>query len=740
MGICASGYICSNRKDRKKPSNYNSENNRKNISDINHPNRECKRKNEKVNEKELNNNKKENNEPINEKSNLINSKKDEEKNNEKNKIVNDSVVSIKINTNYFCWENDSKINFDFNIIKRLNGLLKLLFLKYISSITIIEKIMKINNEKLIKILQNLNKDLELINKKGMIKNEESLPKDVEVILKEKEGNNINEYAKYIDSNIKTDEIEELIKFHELEQQEKIFKFLNNIIKYEEYNTFCEEEFMKAQKESILDYSIVNLILLDNKNLLKYEKAKKNCPNCTKKLLFHGTRIDPASKIISSEFKYTRRAFYGMGIYFTDNLDYTTFYSGGEGLNDRRKNFNKIYPPNSTFTFIASEIFYNKDFLEHIKDNSYFVKELDHFPTYEEIKSKYKNKMVKKNGIHFIRVKSDHGKVLKDSIISEEERKNGKLIVNEYVITELEQILPLYAIKIKRNEYFILWRDLNFEENNFYSSYLNKRQLDAHGIAKMNIYCENNTEKALKFIYKRRFNKMILITSIGKDKSGKKFIEVARKILDSNVIVLIYSSNKDHLKWIQNFPNVLYTSNAAIYKKYIKNYNEKGLKELKKEVEKIYNIKLLDFTNDFLFYPLYIEEDKYSNIDFSEKSRYIREVKIYNSETDTILIMNDDGTFKMVNETKEYPHWDITLINDEITLFSNGYYLGYGEYSNKIVSDKYMKVWKYICKNNRDYIIKTTNDLLISIEGNSLNLKDKNYEFNNNSIFQFIDIY
>ena len=59
---------------------------------------------------------------------------------------------------------------------------------------------------------------------------------------------------------------------------------------------------------------------------------------------------------------------------------------------------------------------------------------------------------------------------------------------------------------------------------------------------MNIYLENSTEIALKFIYKKRYNKIILITSIGRDISGKKFIEIARKILGSNVIVLFFSSN------------------------------------------------------------------------------------------------------------------------------------------------------------------------------------------------------
>ena len=128
-----------------------------------------------------------------------------------------------------------------------------------------------------------------------------------------------------------------------------------------------------------------------------------------------------------------------------------------------------------------------------------IEDLDHFPTYEELQKKYKNKTVQKNGIHFITVKSDGGHILKDSITSIEERKSGKFIVNEYVITEKEQIFPLYAIKMKRNEYFLLWRDNNFKGKNFYTDYLKGRELYANGIAKMNIYIENSTENALKFI-------------------------------------------------------------------------------------------------------------------------------------------------------------------------------------------------------------------------------------------------
>ena len=104
-------------------------------------------------------------------------------------------------------------------------------------------------------------------------------------------------------------------------------------------------------------------------------------------------------------------------------------------------------------------------------------------------------------------------------------------------------------------------------------------------------------------------------------------------------------------------------------------------------------------------------------------------------------MNDNGTFGMVNRTKKYPNWDITLIDYEITLFSNGYYLGYDENSNKIISDKYMRIWKYNTTKSGNYIIKTSKDFLISINGNTLSLKFNNNDVNNvnnNSIFQFID--
>ncbi len=79
-----------------------------------------------------------------EKNNSFSSKKEIFK--ENSTIINNSVNSkttVKINANGFIFEEDSKVNFDLNLICNLKGILKLLVLKYISSITTNEKIKEI---------------------------------------------------------------------------------------------------------------------------------------------------------------------------------------------------------------------------------------------------------------------------------------------------------------------------------------------------------------------------------------------------------------------------------------------------------------------------------------------------------------------------------------------------------------------------------------------------------------------
>ena len=90
----------------------------------------------------------------------------------------------------------------------------------------------------------------------------------------------------------------------------------------------------------------------------------------------------------------------MGIYFQDMLDFIYFYCGLLNCCDRRSYFfGKTIPKEETFSCIGSEIYYSLDKKKNIYYDDqffeFFIRELDHFPMYQEIKRHYPDKMVEK---------------------------------------------------------------------------------------------------------------------------------------------------------------------------------------------------------------------------------------------------------------------------------------------------------------------------------------------------------
>ena len=579
----------------------------------------------------------------------------------------------------------------------LTGNLKMFLLKYMSNYI---NINSIKSEEI--------KDI-MIELKNSIKVVENPQKDIQSNLSDKSGSNIIGYNNYVCSIIDDKELDKLMKLIDKNKQNEIIKYWSVLSKYEPFNKLFEIELNKALEKSYFDYSLIALSLHQQKDRKEYLSEKNNCDNVETRFLFHGTQIDPVSLILTGGFLYTRKAFYGMGIYFTDMLDYSAFYAGGHDLDSRRDNFGEVLPVNETFSCVATEIYYEKFKKKDIYDFSLLVDELDHFPTYNEIKKNYKDKMVEKNGVHFARVEGEGGQVRnKQEIIKDS--KEGKFIGTEYVITEMSQILPLYGLTFKRNEYFVIWRDPHFEGENEYSDYLRERKLFIYKEAKMNAYFESSTEKALEIIKRKQYNKIILISSIGLDYSGRKFVEVARQILGFNVVVLFFSSNEDHLKWIKDFPNALYTNEASFYKDYIINYNEKGLLDLKKNIEKSYNIKL-KFTDDYFKFPKFINNDQYHTITFGAKTPNFRKVIIKNAQTNSILCMDSNRNVSFKSSYKldvNNYQWYVTIINNKITLFSNGSYLGANPEMGIATAEKFMQ--RYLIEeiksnsNNKEYLI------------------------------------
>ena len=56
------------------------------------------------------------------------------------------------------------------------------------------------------------------------------------------------------------------------------------------------------------------------------------------------------------------------------------------------------------------------------------------------------------------------------------------------------------------------------------------------MAKYNIYPCETSEEALELVNRKKYNKIILISNVGSDIGGKKFIDKAREIIGNDVIV------------------------------------------------------------------------------------------------------------------------------------------------------------------------------------------------------------
>ena len=392
----------------------------------------------------------------------------------------------------------------------------------------------------------------------------------------------------------------------------------------------EKELENAFKDSIFEFRRTGLCIINKEEFAKeYEDNKNSCQNCETKFLFHGTKIAYSSCILTDNFKVGKDCWYGLGIYFTDQLEYARYYWNGWA------NINKIPKINESFSVVASEIFYDKTKFKQIYDYKLRIV-LEEPPKDKDIFGKYKGKIVEKNGIHYAEVEGIGTKVITEDkriLINHNVYNNlsPKLFRGrEYVITYKEQILPTYGLTFQRNDFCIIWRDSNFLAGNLYSKELEEYKKYAREMQNFNLYTASSTLEALKLVWKKKYNKIILISNCGEkinnEHEGKIFADKARKILGFNAFILFFGSWIGHLNWVKNYPNSLYTNSPKYYYDYILNYNEEGLNRLKSEVEKYIHsypaysdFKFLDF-KDHLLFPLFEKfknGGKYSELDCSD---------------------------------------------------------------------------------------------------------------------------
>ena len=627
-------------------------------------------------------------------------------------------------TIYIYKKQEQKQNVTNQQSKKLNSnlskILHLFLVKFIS--TKINDFQILSNNILRSVISELKENIILIIDKS---------NNIKIYTKENFERNIISYANHIYITIGENEINYIISTLEEKTINEIIEFHKLLSFYDQYKTFFEETLSETLEKSYFEYSISGIQLLSIKDNNQYFEESKKCQNIINKYLFH--EIPSNLDIVNNNIlNYSKKPSFGMGFYFTDSLDYLAYKSGNKN--------NKPISVNSSFSCNISQIYYDNNLKKNITDFTYFNNELDHFPTYEEINMNYSNKKVVKNGLHFARVKSNSGQIINENDLKEKNRNN--LIGKEYVITEKEQVLPLFNLDFKINESLIIWRDPTINENKSNAKVFNVSKMYINQFLRINAYFKDSIENALELIKRKKLNKIILISNIGLDLSGKKLMEIARKILDFPVIILFFSKNLMHLKWIQEEKNILFTSDTNFYKKYILNYNEKDLIELKKEIENNFKIKL-QFTRDYLKFPKFIGNRKFKDIIFDEIVPNFKKVIIKNFKNQNILIMDEKGDilFKPngnVDNANYSYFWYVTINENEITLYKDQFYLGIDIKNKKIVRDQYMKILNYQLCAKYYLIYKQTKDWILTDNKNEA-VVDKKNERQYDQLFSFIEI-
>lgn len=462
------------------------------------------------------------------------------------------------------------------------------------------------------------------------------------------GNNNDINILEASKNIKMEDLEKFINNISLkadEQQKNIKRFLE---KTKKYNKLFDEEIEKALKKSVFEYIIIYNLVIEKDDSL-YVREKDKCKNIEERFLFHGTNIDAVTGILSTQFRNAKTHIFGQGSYFTDILDYAWFYSG-----ENKKNYRNIPKVGDTFTCVTSAIYYDKTKVEKLLNPKLI----------------YQNLIVPKNGIRC--AFANYETRLMD--INTLQRFNG-FIGNEYLITDKSQILPLYGITLKRVEYLVIWRDINFgkknsnqyDENKFHKIQEFHREIKKYIRRELNTnaYFIESNEEALELVERKKYNKLIIITN--GNNNGKEFIIQARRIIGSNTIAAVTTYNVyEHINWVKNMENVLILNGSYFHEKFfncIKSNNKNLYNQLRNEIINYYN------NNKFEFYLNEASPNLFNFTNFKNSGTFKELNFNLNKDSGLNQNKNDESNNIMNNEFNEnMRNADMNLKNNNITVF------------------------------------------------------------------------
>ena len=500
----------------------------------------------------------------------------EDRDDEKSGYVKSINIVFKMNkSNRFSKDNGSN----------LVDISKVCFLKEIST--------RLSDNNIDKFPEGMAIILKLL-KKGKILNVNNLKDESKQLLEKIRQTNLLNLARYIDKAIDSSQIQNMLKLLNKSDFNEMKEYRNNLANLNNQVIMFEKDFNLARKKGIFEYSLVSLEIVDRPDVDDYEKASKKCPDKNERIMYYGTPEENVFNILLNHFSFSQNNKFGKGVYFSNSLDLSCIYAKESYSNNL-----KIPEVNEVFNFVISSVFYNESTRKRVMDNKYSPK---------------------KNEVN-IAIVDGKLNALKDV-------DKSKFYSRQYVIADKSQILPFIHLKIKRNEYCVIWRDNNLSSKDVYNDkydkvfkeFLKKRLEYISQYAKFNIYPCETTQEALKLVRKKKFNKIILMSNVGTDFGGRTFVNEARKIIGNDVITLFLAYMDEHLKWITKYKNALFSNIDEFHEQYLECFTDdskttkQNILTLKKSIEDHYKVQF-NFDDNFLKFPYFKEDGEFKDLNF-----------------------------------------------------------------------------------------------------------------------------
>ena len=131
---------------------------------------------------------------------------------------------------------------------------------------------------------------------------ENLSKNIKNVLEKLEGSNIINFANFVDEVMDSNQINKILKLLEKNDLEEMNDIKSRLSKYIQSIKLFNKEFEISKRESIFEFSVISLVVIEREDFEVFERERENCPHRVDKILYHGTSIEPILSILTGLYR------------------------------------------------------------------------------------------------------------------------------------------------------------------------------------------------------------------------------------------------------------------------------------------------------------------------------------------------------------------------------------------------------------------------------------------------------